>query len=135
LLLGLAAKDEDIVHVDDHNSFVYEFSEDVIHHHLECFQTVSETKEHELGFEQASVHLKVGFPLISLLDPYIVVSPSDIQLGEVIHLGFGHFVEDIRDQGQEVSVLHGHHIELLIILDNAEASIFLLDEEDGGCHW
>ena len=45
-LLCLAPKDEDVVHVDDYNSFVNELSEDVIHHHLEHHQAVSETKEH-----------------------------------------------------------------------------------------
>jgi len=50
LLLGLAAKDEDVIHVNNHDSFVYEFSEDVIHHHLECCQ-VSEAKEHDHRFK------------------------------------------------------------------------------------
>src|SRR5882724_6615156 len=47
LLLSLAAKDEDVIHVNNHNSFIYEFSEDVIHHHLECHQAVSEAEEHD----------------------------------------------------------------------------------------
>jgi len=47
LLLGLAAEDEDVIHVNNHNSFIYEFSEDVIHHHLECHQAVSEAEEHD----------------------------------------------------------------------------------------
>ena len=46
LLLGLAAKYEDVVHVNNHDSLVYEFLEDVIHHHLECLWAVSEAKEH-----------------------------------------------------------------------------------------
>jgi len=50
LFLGLATKYEDVVHVNDHDSFVYEFSEDVIHHHLECCQ-VSEAKEHDHRFK------------------------------------------------------------------------------------
>ena len=69
------------------------------------------------------------------LDFYVVVSPLDIQLGEVLCLGFRHLVEDIRDQGKGVRVLHSRHIELMIILDEAEAFIFLLDGEDRGCHW
>src|SRR5882724_3962457 len=54
--------------------------------------------------------------------------PLDIQFGEVLLLGFGHHVEDVGDQGQGVGILYG---ELLVILDKAEAS-FLLDEEDWG---
>jgi len=47
LLLGLVTKDEDVIHVDDHNPFIYELLEDVIHHHLECRWAVSETEEHD----------------------------------------------------------------------------------------
>ena len=60
LLLCLATEDEDVVHVDDYNPFVYELSEDVIHHHLECCQAVSETC-HDL------ISLFYYFPLFSIL--------------------------------------------------------------------
>src|SRR5882672_445328 len=73
-LLGLASKDEDVIHVDDHNSFIDELLEDVIHHCLELHWAVSETKEHGKRFEQASVCLKGHLPLISILDSHIVVS-------------------------------------------------------------
>jgi len=99
-LFCLAAKDEDVGHVDDYDSFIDEFSEDVIHHCLECHQAVSETKEHDKGFKQASVHLKGCFPLVSVIDSHIVVSPSDINLGEVLHFGSRHNIEDVGDQGQ-----------------------------------
>src|SRR5882672_4029909 len=74
----LATKDEDVVHVDDYNSFVNELSEDVIHHCLECRRAVSETKEHDKGFKQALVHLKGCLPLVSILDSHIFVSPADV---------------------------------------------------------
>src|SRR5882724_6818105 len=32
LLLDLASKDEDVIHVNDHNSFIYESLVDVVHH-------------------------------------------------------------------------------------------------------
>jgi len=51
LLLGLATEDEDVIHVNDHDSFVDEFSEDVIHHHLECHWAISEAQEHDQMFE------------------------------------------------------------------------------------
>ena len=46
-ILCLTTKDEDVVHVYDHNSLFYKFSEDVVHHHLEHCWAVSETKEHD----------------------------------------------------------------------------------------
>ena len=47
-------------------------------------------------------------------------------LGEIFCLGFGHAVEDVRDQRQGVGVLFSHCIELLIILDESKAPILLL---------
>src|SRR5882724_7341998 len=83
----LATENEDVIHVDDYNSFVDELSEDVIHHHLECRWAVSETKEHGKKFEQASVCPKGHLPLVSILDSHVVVSPSDVQFGEVLRFG------------------------------------------------
>ena len=47
LLFSLATKNEDVIHVYDYDPFIYELSEDVIPHHLECHQTIGETKEHD----------------------------------------------------------------------------------------
>jgi len=49
LFLG-SAEDEDVIHVDNHDSLIDEFLEDVVHHHLECCWTISETEEHDQGF-------------------------------------------------------------------------------------
>src|SRR5882672_8298368 len=94
-LLLLATKDEDVVHIDDHNSFINELSEDVIHHHLEHCRAVSETKEHDKRLEQAPVHLKGHLPLITILYSHIVVSPSDVQFREILNFGSGHHIEDV----------------------------------------
>src|SRR5882672_181475 len=66
-----------VIHVDDHNSFIDELLEDVIHHHLEHFQAVSETKEHDKRFEQASVCPKAAFHsslslILTLLYPHLM---------------------------------------------------------------
>src|SRR5882724_8530947 len=98
LFLGLVAKDEDVVHVDSHYSLVDEFLEDVVHHHLECGGTVHEAEEHDQRFEKALVHPKGSFPLISFFDPNVVVSPMDVQLSEILGLGFRDLVEDVWDQ-------------------------------------
>src|SRR5882724_5316398 len=60
---------------------------------------------------------KVVFPLISLFDPYVVIAPVDVQLGEILSLGLGYFIGDVWDQGEGVGILHSHHIELLVVLD------------------
>jgi len=68
-LLGLAADDEDVVHVDGHDSFVNELSKDVINHCLECHWAVSETKEHDKRFKQALVIQKATFHS----SPYLIL--------------------------------------------------------------
>src|SRR5882724_5617306 len=98
LFLCLAAKDEDVIHIDGHYSFVDEFLEDVIHHCLECGRTVREAKEHDQRLEKASVHPKGGLPFISFFDTNVVVSPASVQLSEILSFGFGDLVEDVRDQ-------------------------------------
>src|SRR5467141_1853892 len=97
-------------------------------------QAVSDTKEHDERFKKALVRLKGHLPLISIFDSHVVVSPSDIQFGEVLCFGSRHHIEDVRDQGQGVGVIYGQCIELMVVLDKAEASVLLLNEEDGGGH-
>src|SRR5882724_7079693 len=98
LFRSLAAETEDVVHIDGHYSFINEFLEDVIHHHLECGGTVHEAKEHDQRFEKASVCPKGGLPLVSFFDLNVVVSPENVQLSEVLGLGFRDLVEDVWDQ-------------------------------------
>jgi len=73
-LFCLAVENEDVIHVDYYDSFIDEFSEDVVHHCLECCQAVSETKEHDNGLKQASVCPKGCLPLGAVLDSHIVIS-------------------------------------------------------------
>jgi len=94
----LAIEDEDVVHIDGHYPLVDEFLEYVVHHCLECGGTFHEAKEHDQRFKKASGRLKGGLPHISFFDPNVVVSPADVQLSEILGLGFGDLVEDVWDQ-------------------------------------
>src|SRR5882724_10162281 len=69
------------------------------------------------GLKRPQVCPECGFPLVSLFIMHIVVSPMDIQLHEILGLGFGYFVEDVWDQREGVGILHSHHIELSVVLD------------------
>ena len=69
---------QDIVHIDCHIPFINEVLEDVVHHGLEGGWAVGEAEEHDQGFEETLICSEGGFPLISLFDPYIVVSPMYI---------------------------------------------------------
>ena len=98
-------------------TLINEIFENVIHHCLEGSWAVGEAKEHDQGFEEASIRLEGGLPLVSLFDPYIVISPAYIQLCEVLGFGVQDLVDDIWDEGKWVGTLYHHCVKLLVILD------------------
>ena len=126
---------EDIIHVDRHVAFVDEVLKNVIHHCLEGVRAFGEAEEHHKGFKEAPIRSEGGLPLVSLLDLYVVVSPTYVQLGEVLCLGVRNSIDDIWFEGEWVGVLHCHHIELSVVLDESQFPIFLFHKEDWGRHW
>ena len=108
---------QDVVHIYCHIALVNEVLKDVNHHHLESGWTIGEAEEHDKGFEDASIHSKGGFPLITLLDLYVVISPTYIQLREVSGLRVRDPVDNIWYEGEWVGILHHHCNKFLIILD------------------
>ena len=87
------------------------------HHRLEGSRAVGEAKEHNQGFEKAPIRPEGSFPLVSLFDPHIVISPSYVQLCEVLGLGVRDLVDDIRDKGEWIGILHCHRVKLSVILE------------------
>ena len=65
-----------------------------------------------------------------ILDVDIVVSPSDIKLGEVFCIL--EFIDEVRDERERIGVLDGMLIQVVIILAGTEFSILLFDEEERG---
>jgi len=124
--------DQDVIEVDTYHSFHDEILEYVIHHHLEGGWAVGESKEHHQGLKQPSVSLKCCLPLIFLSDPNIVVTPSNIQLGEVLHIM--ELVDELWDEGNRVLILDCHCIQGLIVLYQPKGTVFLFDEEDWQGH-
>jgi len=78
MLFLCLGEDQDVVQIDHHNTFCYEVPEDVIHHGLEGGWTVSHSKEHYQGFEQASIGSEGRLPLVSGLNANIVETPTDV---------------------------------------------------------
>jgi len=76
-------KDEDIVHVYNHPSFVNLVLEDVVHVQLEGGRGVTEAEEHDNGFIETGYGNEGCFPLIIRMDEDVIVSPSDIDLSEI----------------------------------------------------
>jgi hypothetical protein len=71
--------------------------------------------------------LKGSLPLITLSDMDIIVS---LELGEVSCALES--MDEIIDEGEGVSIFSRDGIECSIVLDEAELTILLLDEEDWG---
>ncbi len=121
-------EDQDVVKVDRHLAFGDEVMEDVVHHPLERGRGVCEPKEHDGGFEEASVCVEGSLFFIPFSDSDIVVSPTDIELREVF--GAVKFVDKFRDEGERVSVLDCHLVQFAIVLDWAQSAILFLSKEE-----
>src|SRR5882724_1395626 len=88
LFFSLTAKNKDVIHVDGHYPLINELFEDVIHHHLKCGRAIHQAEEHNQGFKETLVCPEGSFPLVSLFNTHIIVSPMDIQFCEIFGFGF-----------------------------------------------
>src|SRR5258708_339375 len=105
--------DEDVIHVAYDFTMINELMKDVIHHRLEHHRGVAQSKEHDHWFEQASVSLECGLPLITLLDLHIVEPPVEVEYSE--ELSTMQAGQDIRDKGEGVGVLDHDLVQLPIV--------------------
>jgi hypothetical protein len=60
----------------------------------------------------------------------IVVYPAYIELGKVSHAFES--INEVIDEGERISIFSHDSVECLVVLDKAELTILLLDEEDWG---
>ena len=111
--------------------------EGVVHESLEGHGGVGESEEHHGWFEEPLVGDEGGFPLVSILDSYIVVSPSNIEFGE--DLGVSQLIYEIRDEGEWVGVADGVFIDIAVVLAWAKSAVLFFNEEErrglGGVRW
>src|SRR5712671_709092 len=75
--------DGNVVHVDCYTPSVDEVSEDGVHHGLEGGGGVGETKEHDHRFVEPFVGDERCFPPVLRFDEYLVVTPLDVNAGEL----------------------------------------------------
>ena len=73
------------------------------------------------------------FPLVSIPDVNVVVSPSDIKFGE--DLGIFHLANEVLDQWERVGIFDSMCVDISIVLARLEGitSVFFVDKEEGGC--
>jgi hypothetical protein len=89
--------DEDVVHVNGDVAFIDQLSKDEIHHRLERGGRVRESEKHDHGFEEPTIGLEGRFPLVTISNAYIIISPSDVQLREECRSATVHSRESIHE--------------------------------------
>jgi len=123
----------EVVHVDDEPSFCKVVGEDMVHERLEGRQRVALAKEHNRRFIKPVRSSESGLPLVSLLNPNVVISPPDIEFGEIP--GVFESVNEVRDTRKRVSILDHMRINVAVVLAGVEHSIFLWDKKERGHLW
>ena len=88
---------------------------------------IAQSKEHDLRLKESEFSLECRFPAVVRVDEDVIVSPTDVHLGEV--LGISKLSDEGRNQRKRIGVLHGPFIDVLVILAGTEGTIFLSYEE------
>ena len=76
---------------------------------------------------------KGSFPLMSVFDLDIIVSPSDVELGEDFRPL--EFINKVRNEGERVCVMDDMFVDVVIVLTGSEAAVFLFDKEEREHLW
>ena len=74
--------DAEVIHIDLQPFFPEHVSEDMVHKRLERGGCITESEEHDSGFQESHGSNESSFPLVFLSDADIVVSPANVKLGE-----------------------------------------------------
>ena len=125
---GVRGVDEKIIHVDNEPSFSNHVVEGVVHESLKGCGGIGESEEHHGWFEEPLVGDEGGLPLVSVFDPYIVISPPNVEFGE--DLSISQFIYKVGDERKGVGVADGVFVDVVVVLARAESSILLFDEEE-----
>src|SRR5882762_10906319 len=95
--------DGNVIHINGQPTLGNFFSEDSVHHHLECCWGVCQAKEHDCWFEEAFMRKESRLPFISWFDSHIIVAPSDVKFSEECALCQS--VNRLWNEGHGVAVL------------------------------
>jgi len=96
---------------------------------LEGGRTVGHSEEHHERFEETAIGMEGCLPFISGLDTYVIETPSDVKLCEV--LGSTELGDEFGDEREGVPVLDSYSIQHMIVLDQLKRAIFLFIKNTG----
>ena len=120
--------DEEVIHIDDEPSFSDHVSEGIIYELLECGRRVTQVKEYDCWLKKSFMDNKGSFPLMTVFDSYVVISQTNIRLGEVSSLF--QLVYKVGDEEKGICIARSMFIEIVIILARAEFAILLFYKEE-----
>ena len=119
--------DPQVIHIDFEPTFGDHVSKDMIHECLKSQRSIAEAKEHYSGFEKTERSDEHRFPLVFPSDVNVVIAPLNIKLGEqrrVLHI-----IDQLRDEGERISIADGVGVEILIVLAWSQGSVLFGYEE------
>jgi hypothetical protein len=118
---------KNVIHIDDNVSGSNFFSKDGVHHCLEGGRGISEAKEHDQWFKESPVGFECGLPFIAFFHPDIVVSPSNIKLGEPLFSN--KLTNEFFNERKGIIIAYSVVIKYMIVLYWACLGTFLSNEE------
>ena len=71
-----------VIHVDLQPFLSEHVGEDMVHERLECGGCITESKEHDSGFEEPHGSYEGSFPLVFLSNADVIVPPTNVEFGE-----------------------------------------------------
>ena len=112
-----------VVHIDLGPPFGDHIGENVVHERLKSRRGVAKPKKHDSGFKETKRGDERCFPLIFLSDADIVITPLNIEFGE--QCGVLHVIDQLRDEGERISIVNSVGVEIPIILTRSQGSVLL----------
>ena len=126
---GIGGVDKEVIHVNNEPSFCNHITKGVIHELLEGGRGVGETEEHYSRFEESLMSDKSGFPLVSVFDLDIVISPPNVKFGE--YLRPLEFINEIGNKWEGICIADCMLIDVLVVLTGVKATILFLTKKKG----
>ena len=122
--------DAQVIHVNFQPFLPQHVGENVVHECLRCGGSIAKSEEHDSGFEESHGSDEGSFPLILFPNVDVVVSPTNVELGE--QGGLLHVINEFWDEGKWIGILDSVGVQVMIILTWMKSSVLLWYKEEGG---
>ena len=94
---------------------------------------IREAEKHDHWFEEATIRLECGFPLVTVAHSNIIVPPPDIQLRKERRPAAVHSRESIHefpDEREWGGIANGEGVQSAVVLNQSEIAVFLFNKEE-----